>query len=87
MHVLEARFHPDSKGRPGFVVVGRVICDQKRAAIVRLDVAPETVKPFDATKLHEKLDFIVMAVVGDPFRALQELRSGFWSFVEIEGAK
>lgn len=68
-------------------MVGRVICDQKRASIVRVDVAPHSVKPFDATKLHEKLDFLVMASVGDPFRALQELRSGFWSFVEIEGAK
>lgn len=87
MNVLEARFHPDSRAGKGFVVVGRVICDQKRATIVRVEVAPRSVKPFDATKLHEKLDFLVMSAVGDPFRTLQELRSGFWSFVAIEGEK
>ena len=84
MYVLEARFHPDSRARHRFVVVGRVICEQNRASIERVEVAPQLVKPFDAGKLHEKLDFLVMSGVGDPFRALTQLRSGFWSFVEIK---
>jgi hypothetical protein len=68
-----------------FVVVGRVRCDGRRASIERVDVAPSAVKPFDSTRLHEKLEFIVMSVVGDPARGLLELRSGFWSFVETAG--
>ena len=64
------------------VVVGRVRCDGSRATIERVNVAPSAVKPFDAGRLHEKLEFIVMSVVGDPARGLLELRSGFWSFVE-----
>jgi hypothetical protein len=64
------------------VLVGRVLCDGRRATIERVDVAPAAVKPFDASRLHEKLEFIVMSVVGDPARGLLELRSGFWSFVE-----
>jgi hypothetical protein len=86
VHILEARFHPDGKSRSGFVVVGRVICEGERASIERTDVAPHAVKPFDASHLHEKLEFIVMTAVGDPYRGLQELRSGFWSFVAVAGA-
>jgi hypothetical protein len=65
-----------------FVVVGRVLCEGRRASIERVDVAASAVKPFDSARLHEKLEFIVMSVVGDPARGLLELRSGFWSFVE-----
>jgi hypothetical protein len=87
VHVLEARFHPASKSGVGFVVVGRVICDERRASIEHVEVAPHTVKPFDASKLREKLEFLVMSAVGDPFRGLLELRSGFWSFVELPRAR
>jgi hypothetical protein len=64
------------------VVVGRVICDGRRARIEPVAVAPSAVKPFDSARLHEKLEFLVMSVVGDPVRGLLQLRSGFWSFVE-----
>jgi hypothetical protein len=64
------------------VVVGRILCDGARATIERVAVAPSAVRPFDAARLHEKLEFIVMSVVGDPARGLLQLRSGFWSFVE-----
>ena len=62
--------------------MGRILCDDGRATIERVAVAPSAVKPFDARRLHEKLEFIVMSVVGDPARGLLQLRSGFWSFVE-----
>jgi hypothetical protein len=80
---LEARFHPSSKSTDRFVVVGRVVCDQHRATIEPVEVPPNAVRPFDSARLHEKLEFLVMSVAADPCRSLLELRSGFWSFVEI----
>jgi hypothetical protein len=65
-----------------FVVVGRVVCDGARASIERADVAAAKVRPFDAARLYEKLEFLVMSTAGDPARGLLQLRSGFWSFVE-----
>jgi hypothetical protein len=83
VRLLEARFHPSTKSERGFVVVGRIICDQNRASIQRAEVPPAAVKPFDSAKLHDKLEFLVTSVAGDPFRGLLALRSGFWSFVEL----
>jgi hypothetical protein len=80
--VLEARFHPATRARGGFVVVGRVVCDQSQTAIEHSDVAPNVVKPFDSERLHTKLEFLVTSVVGDRAQALLALRSRFWSFVE-----
>jgi hypothetical protein len=82
VRVLEARFHPATRSHPKSVVVGRVICDGRRARIEPIAVAPSAVKPFDAARLHEKLEFLVMSTVGDPASGLLQLRSGFWSFVE-----
>ena len=82
VRVLEARFHPASKSGGAFVVVGLVSCEGRRASITRLAIAPAAVKPFDASRLHDKLEFLVMSVAGDPAPGLLELRSGFWSFVE-----
>lgn len=67
-------------------MVGRVICDGSRATIERIDVSPAAVKPFDATRLHDKLEFLVMSVVGDAARGLLQLSSGYWSFVETSDA-
>lgn len=85
VRILEARFHPASKAGRGFVIVGRVRCDQQRATIEPAEVRAAAVKPFDSTRLHEKLEFLVASVAGDPFRSLLALRSGFWSFVEVSG--
>jgi hypothetical protein len=82
VRVLEARFHPASKSGREFVIVGRVRCEGRRTSIERFEISPTAVKPFDSSRLHEKLEFLVMSVVGDPARGLLELRSGFWSFVE-----
>jgi hypothetical protein len=84
VRVLEARFYPSTRSNPISVVVGRVICDGRRARIERVEVPPAAVRPFDSARLHEKLEFIVMSVVGDPARGLLQLRSGFWSFVETQ---
>jgi hypothetical protein len=86
VRVLEARFHPASKEVQGFAIVGRVICDQNRASIEQAEIPPGRVKPFDSNRLHEKLEFLVTSIVGDPFRGLLALRSAFWSFVEVPSA-
>jgi hypothetical protein len=86
VRVLQARFHPATKSGRTIVVVGLVICDGSRARIERIDVSPAAVKPFDSTRLHKKLEFIVMTVVGDSARGLLQLASGYWSFVETSDA-
>ena len=83
MRLLEARFHPKTKARRTFVIVGRVRCDGGGVSIERADVPSDAVKPFDSSRLHEKLEFLVDSVVGDRARALLELQSGFWSFVDL----
>ena len=83
MRKLEARFHPSSKSSDVFVVVGRVVCDQRRVTIEEAEIRPSAVKPFDSSRLRDKLEFLVMSVAGDPCQSLLGLRSGFWSFVEI----
>lgn len=83
MRLLEARFHPQTKSGRRFVIVGRVRCDQSRVSIEPAPIRPQTVKPFDSDRLHEKLEFLVTSLVGDRARALLELQSGFWSFIEL----
>jgi hypothetical protein len=82
VRVLEARFHPATRSSSAFVVVGRVRCEGARATIERVEVPAGKVKPFDAARLHEKLEFLVMSMAGDPTLGLLQLRSGFWSFVD-----
>jgi hypothetical protein len=84
--MLEARFHPASKAVPGFVVVGRVRCGDRGAQIEPAIIPVHAVRPFDASSLHQKLEFLVMSAVRDPARELLALRSGFWSFVEVEAS-
>ena len=83
VRILEARFHPGSKSGSGFVVVGRVFCDQHPISIERIAIAPGTTEPFDAARLYDKLEFLVISVARDPYRELLELRSGFWSLVQL----
>ena len=83
VRILEARFHPGSKSGLGFVVVGRVFCDQRPISIERTAIAPGAAAPFDAARLYQKLEFLVISVARDPYRELLELRSGFWSFVQV----
>jgi len=85
VRIIEARFHPGSKSAPKTVVVGRVLCDGRTARIEHLPVRPESIKPFDPTALIDKLEFIVAAAAGNVFDALVTVRSGFWSFAEVQG--
>jgi len=65
------------------VSVARVECDGDRARIVPVEFPPLAVRPFDARRLHEKLEFLVMSFARDTFAGLLSLRSEFWSFIEI----
>jgi hypothetical protein len=83
VRILEARFHPSSKsGRP-VVSVGRVLFDGQRVRIQPVEVPPLSVRPFDARRLQEKLEFLVMSFARDACDGLLRLRSDFWSFVEV----
>jgi hypothetical protein len=86
VRILEARFHPGSKSAGGFVVIGRVFCDQRPITIERIAIAPGTAAPFDPPRLYDKLEFLVLSVARDPCRELLGLRSGFWSFVQLPSA-
>jgi hypothetical protein len=83
MKVLEARFHPLRKARGPFVVVGRVFC-QRRGCVV--EAAPASVDEPPAARhetMLQKLEYLVARNGGDSFHRLLELRSDFWSFVEV----
>jgi hypothetical protein len=84
MRVLEARFHPWRKARGPFVVVGRILCRRRRAIV---EPAPATADepPVDRqeTILH-KLEYLVARSGRDAFHRLMDLRSDFWSFVEVQ---
>jgi hypothetical protein len=84
MRVLEARFHPSSKSGRNIVSVGRVICTAGRVTIESVEVPPAAVRPFDASRLREKLAFLVTSFAQDTCVGLLQLRSEFWSFVEVE---
>jgi hypothetical protein len=85
--ILDARFHPSSKSGRGFVSIGRILCDGERVTIEPVVVPAPAVRPFDANRLHAKLEFLVMSFPRDAYRGLLQLRSEFWSFVELpEGA-
>ena len=87
MRVLEARFHPQQKVAPDFVVVGHVVWDE--------DVLGDhpTVQP-STSLMHEgspatmlvKLQYLVAVTVPGTFERLQALRSQFWAFVEISSS-
>jgi len=84
MRVLEARFHPWRKARGPFLVVGRVLCRRRRAVVEPAATGlEERAQPRQETML-QKLEYLVGRSGPHAFQRLRELRSEFWSFVEIE---
>jgi hypothetical protein len=82
MRVLEARFHP--KVDSPFVIVGHLVWlgrPQHEPAIVR--PAPSLLAQGSPATFLSKLDYLVSATAPDCFEGLQQLRSRFWSFVEV----
>lgn len=84
VRVLEVRFYPQSKSKAAFVIFGHVFCGEGPASVERVRGAGHAVEPFEPERLYQQLDAIVTSTI-DPFRDLLELRSRFWSFVEVGG--
>jgi hypothetical protein len=81
--ILEARFHPRRKAGGPWIVVGRVCCRGDDVRIEAACVDPRD-EPGGATlTMLEKLRYLVGASLPKPFERLRQLRSEFWSFVEI----
>ena len=85
MRVLEARFNVQHKTGAVTVVVGRVLCDG-RQAVIEPAPATATVQHLDQSAMLTKLRFLVEASLPMPFERLRQLKSDFWSFVEIDPA-
>ena len=64
--------------------MGRVFCDGPTAKIETRPIRLEAILPFDPPALYDKLEFLVGSAVGDTFAALMRVRSGFWSFIEVQ---
>jgi hypothetical protein len=77
--MLEARFHPQRRSRPGFETVGYIVwkTDEPGAGPV-LEPAPR-VPP----SVVSKLNYFIAITGPDSFERLQTLQIDFWSFVPI----
>ena len=84
MRVLEARFHPQQKVVPDFVVVGHVVWEEDVLGD-RPTVQPSSalMHAGSAATMLVKLQYLVAVTAPGTFERLQALRSQFWSFVEV----
>jgi len=85
MKVLEARFHPRSKRSPLVVTLGRIVLRDREASIEPCKIASRALKPFEPVVLLSNLRSMVDRAVSDPdpWQRLAELRSDYWSFIEV----
>jgi hypothetical protein len=83
MRVLEARFHPWRRARGPFVVVGRVLCRRRRAVVEPAPAVVESAAQARRETMLQKLEYLVAHSGRNAFQRLTELRSEFWSFVDI----
>ena len=84
MRVLEARFHPQQKVTPEFVVVGHVVWEEDIASgRPTVQPSPSLMRDGSPATMLVKLQYLVAATVPETFERLQALRSHFWSFVEV----
>ena len=83
MRILEARFHPDAGHDSNGIVVGQVLCNERKAT-VRPD--PGFVASGAAATTLCKLRYLVDICIPQPYERLRQLRSRFWSFVEVTHA-
>jgi hypothetical protein len=81
MRVLEARFHPRKKSGEPMIVVGRIYCEGRQVRIQPAE-AEATTSPVKLAML-DKLRYLVGTIGRPIFERLCELRSDYWSFVEV----
>ena len=82
MRVLEARFHAEVDSP--FLIVGHLVwlgSPDRKPAIVQ--PAPSLMREESPAMFLSKLDYLVSSTAPDCFERLQQLRSRFWSFVEV----
>jgi hypothetical protein len=85
MRVLEVRFYPQKKAGKSFLIVGRVYCEGRKATIeAASNVRKVEPAAAGAAAMLEKLDYLVRESAPHPFDQLSELRSDYWSFVEVD---
>jgi hypothetical protein len=80
MRVLEARFHPQRRGQPDFVMVGYLIW---KGARPRERPVFEPARGAVADPILRKLQYFLDMTEPGSFERLQALRSEFWSFVPV----
>jgi hypothetical protein len=85
MKVLEARFHPHSKGGGTHVTVARVLCDGQQATVEAVSFPSRRIEPFEATAIFDRLNRLVGSAAPRPYTELTQLRSEFWTFVDVDG--
>ena len=81
--MLEARFYPERRSNPRFLVVGHLLWKNRH---------PDDDPVFQparvaASPMTSKLLYLLNAAKPDCFNRLQSLRSEFWCFVEISGSR
>lgn len=79
MRVLEARFHPQRKGRPDVVTVGYLVWRSGSGERPEFEAAGGKV----SAPMLSKLRYLIEITRPDSYVSLQSLRSQFWSFVEV----
>jgi hypothetical protein len=79
MRVLEARFHPQRKGRPDVVTVGYLVWSTGSGERPEFEAAAGKV----SAPMLCKVRYFIEITRPDSFVSLQSLRSQFWSFVEV----
>jgi hypothetical protein len=92
VRVLEARFHPDGKDAPGFVVVGHIVWGWIRRDHPRVRPAPlpphvrDRAAGTTSAAMLSKLEYLVALTSPGAFERLQALPNRFWSFVDVSAA-
>ena len=82
MRVLEARFQPELDSP--FLIVGHLVwlgAPDRQPAFVQ--PAPSPLDSASQRTFLSKIDYLVSSTAPDCFERLQQLRSRFWSFVEV----
>ena len=82
MRVLEARFRRELDSP--FLIVGHLVwlgSPDRKPAFVK--PAPSLMDGASSDTFLSKLDYLVSTTAPDCFERLQQLRSRFWSFVEV----
>lgn len=84
LHVLEVQFHPKKKGKGAPIPVAQILFRGDRMEIRPLATADGL--GLDQGDVLLKLHFLAEMTSPQSFERLRELRSDFWSFVEVEAA-